>query len=93
MTPVSPGRRIVNPGGRERGRVTCPYLVYRRSGDGLDFDHDRAYCTAADQFVQPMRADICNDRYDLDHERHCEIYLDAADERPDPGGQKEGEDP
>jgi hypothetical protein len=54
--------------------MTCPYLDYRRESDGESFDTDRAYCTAADRFVQPMRADICNDRYDLDHAVHCEIY-------------------
>jgi len=58
--------------------VTCPYLEYRRESDGDQFDHPRAYCTAAARFVQPMRADICNDRYDLDHETHCEIYRDHA---------------
>jgi hypothetical protein len=43
------------------------------------FDEPRAYCTAADRFVQPMRADICNDRFALRHDEHCEIYLDHAD--------------
>jgi hypothetical protein len=27
-----------------------------------------------------MRADICNDRYDLAHETDCEIYLAHADD-------------
>jgi len=54
--------------------VTCPYLDYRDSSDGQTFAEERAYCTAAEQFVQPMRADICNDRYDLDHDTDCEIY-------------------
>jgi len=26
-----------------------------------------------------MRADVCNDRYDLDHAEDCEIYLAHAD--------------
>lgn len=58
--------------------MTCPYLEYRRESNDRSFDADRAYCTAADRFVQPMRADICNDRYDLEHDRDCEIYLAHA---------------
>ena len=65
--------------------MPCPYLEYRASAEGQKFDHERAYCTAAGQFVEAMRADICNDRYDLGHETHCEIYqeqegMDAAEE-------------
>ena len=26
-----------------------------------------------------MRADICNDRYGLHHEQHCEIYREYSD--------------
>ena len=54
--------------------MTCPYLDYREESDDQSFETPRAYCTAADRFVQPMRADICNDRYDLDHAADCEIY-------------------
>ena len=54
--------------------MTCPYLEYRASADGQSFDVERAYCTAAETFVQPMRADICNDRYDFSHDRDCEIF-------------------
>ncbi|WP_135822287.1 hypothetical protein [Halostella litorea] len=54
--------------------MTCPYLEYRRGSGDRQFDAERAYCTAVDRFVQPMRADVCNDRYDLDHAAHCEIY-------------------
>jgi hypothetical protein len=65
--------------------MTCPYLEYRplvdtgNSADSGDSGtgEPRAFCTAAQQFVQPMRADICNDRYDLDHQTDCEIYRDA----------------
>lgn len=57
--------------------MTCPYLEYRAATDDQAFDAERAYCTASDQFAQPMRADICNDRYDLSHENHCEIYAEA----------------
>ncbi|UPW00714.1 hypothetical protein M0R88_01100 [Halorussus gelatinilyticus] len=54
----------------------CPYLEYRALSEAGRAE-SRAYCTAADEFVQPMRADICNDRYDLDHETDCEIYREA----------------
>ena len=64
---------------------TCPFLDYRATADGESFETPRAYCTAAGRFVQAMRADICNDRYDLDHRTDCEIYQAYADE--------EGEDP
>ncbi|WP_424018362.1 hypothetical protein ACOZ4N_02570 [Halorientalis pallida] len=57
--------------------MVCPYLAYRREDAEHSFDTDRAYCTAAETFVQPMRADICNDRHDLDHATDCEIYLEA----------------
>lgn len=60
--------------------MTCPYLDYRREAGERSFDEPRAYCTAATTFVQPMRADICNDRYDLDHEIDCEIYREAEAE-------------
>ena len=52
----------------------CPYLDYRDAAGEQSFEAARAYCTAAERFVQPMRADICNDRYDLDHAAHCEIF-------------------
>jgi hypothetical protein len=54
----------------------CPHLDYRDAGDGLTFETPRAYCTVADRFVQPLRADVCNARYDLDPTAHCEIYRD-----------------
>ncbi|WP_135304656.1 hypothetical protein [Haloarcula amylovorans] len=54
--------------------MTCPQLVYRERDGDQSFDTARAFCTIVDEFVQPMRADICNDRYALDHERDCEIY-------------------
>ena len=60
--------------------MPCPYLDYRESADGKSFDVARPYCGAAERFVQPMRADVCNDRFELDHETDCEIYLDQADE-------------
>ncbi|MDH5019053.1 hypothetical protein [Halobacterium rubrum] len=54
--------------------MTCPHLEYRADGDGRSFDTPRAYCAAAEQFVQAMRADVCNDRYNLDHATDCEIF-------------------
>ena len=56
----------------------CRYLEYRTDADGKRFDTARAYCTAAETFVQPMRADICNRRYDLEPETDCEYYEAAA---------------
>lgn len=60
--------------------MTCPFLAYREAADGQSFDTARAYCTATETFVEAMRADICNDRYDLDHETDCEIFLAHADD-------------
>ncbi|MCL7417349.1 MAG: hypothetical protein M8354_05855 [Halalkalicoccus sp.] len=60
--------------------MACPYLEYRRESDDDQFEHPRAYCTAAERFVQAMRADICNDRYNLDHAEHCEIYREHTEE-------------
>ena len=60
---------------------TCPHLEYRDAADGKEFDTERAYCTVVEQFVQPMRADICNDRNQLSHEKHCEIYRAHAEEQ------------
>ncbi|GAA0666729.1 hypothetical protein ACFQDG_17535 [Natronoarchaeum mannanilyticum] len=65
--------------------MTCPFLEYRRESGDLQFDEARAYCGAVERFVQPMRADICNDRYDLEHAEHCEIYREHADEVGDGG--------
>lgn len=69
--------------------MVCPYLEYRdgieeteigeSKSDATRFDEPRAFCTVVDEFVQPMRADICNDRYELRHERHCEIYRGRAE--------------
>lgn len=47
--------------------------------DGEEFDHERAYCTAVDAFVQPMRADVCAKRYGLDPETDCEFYREAKE--------------
>jgi hypothetical protein len=57
--------------------MTCPHLEYRTAGEE---DPPRAYCEIAERFVQPMRADICNGRYGLEHETHCEIYRAAEDD-------------
>lgn len=55
--------------------MSCPHLDYREAPFA---DTERAYCTIVDEFVEPMRADICNDRYDLDHTTDCEFYREAA---------------
>ena len=57
--------------------MTCPFSEYRPLPDGDETP--RAYCAAAEEFVQAMRADICNDRYGLDHATDCEIYRAHAD--------------
>jgi len=69
--------------------MTCPFLDYRDSAGEESFAVERAYCTAAGQFVQPLRADVCNDRYALDHTEHCEIFQAHADELA--GGGRDGE--
>lgn len=60
--------------------MTCPYLSYRRSDGDLEFDTERAYCGVVEGFVSPMRADVCNDRHELNHEHDCEFYRDAESE-------------
>lgn len=72
----------------------CPHLDYRREGDGRAFDTARAYCTVADRFVQPVTADICNARYDLDPTEHCEIYVEhhAGDDEERAAGAESGDD-
>jgi len=57
--------------------MSCPYLEYRRRADGQSFDHERAYCTVMAAFCTPMRADVCNDRFDFDHAAHCDVYQAA----------------
>jgi hypothetical protein len=54
-------------------------MEYRREDDDNAFDTARAFCTVTETFVQPMRADICNDRYELDHATDCEIFRERAD--------------
>lgn len=54
--------------------MTCPYLAYQRSDDDHEFDHERPYCTVQEAFVSPMKADICNDRFDFDHHSDCEVF-------------------
>jgi hypothetical protein len=60
--------------------MTCPHLAYRTEDDEHTFDTERAFCTVVGEFVQPMRADICNDRYELDHTTDCEIYREHAND-------------
>ncbi|WP_321170118.1 hypothetical protein [Halobaculum magnesiiphilum] len=58
--------------------MACPHLEYRESDGDRAFDTARAFCTVADEFVQPVHADICNERYGLDPESDCEIFRDFA---------------
>lgn len=57
-----------------RSAMACPHLEFREAAGERSFDRERPYCTAAEQFVQPMRADICSERYGLEPVEHCEIY-------------------
>lgn len=59
--------------------MACPYLDYRMEAGDKAFEEDRAYCVEAERFVEPLRADMCNDRYMLRHDRDCEIYLEAEE--------------
>ncbi len=71
----------------------CHHLAYREAADG-EFEGERAYCTVLERFVQPMRADVCNRRYDLAPERHCEHYREHEgldDEWLADGGPADGE--
>lgn len=61
--------------------MTCPRLEYRSADDSQSFDHERPYCTELGEFVSPMRADVCNDRFDFSHADHCEVFR-AIDRRP-----------
>jgi hypothetical protein len=62
--------------------MACKFLEYHEESGDQTFDTERAYCTVVDEFVQPMRADVCNGRYDLDPTEDCEYYDRAvADEQ------------
>jgi hypothetical protein len=54
--------------------MACPVLEYRSSDGTLEFDHTRPYCGLAGEFVSPMDADVCNDRFEFHHASHCERY-------------------
>lgn len=54
--------------------MACPHLEYRDADDDREFETARAFCTVAETFVQPVRADICNERYDLHPEEDCEYF-------------------
>lgn len=54
--------------------MTCPFLEYRDADDEHEFDHERPYCAVTEEFVSPMKADICNDRFQFEHETDCEVY-------------------
>lgn len=68
--------------------MTCPHLEYRSAAGEQSFDHERAYCTVMAAFCTPMRADVCNDRFDFDHEAHCEVYQEHAAGEADAGETK-----
>lgn len=57
----------------------CAHLEYREAANGKQFDHERPFCSVIDEFVQPMRADICAARHDLDPAADCEYYREEHD--------------
>lgn len=59
--------------------MTCPYLEYRRADDDVEFDHERPYCAIQGSFVSPMRADICNDRFEFHHAEDCPVFQSHAE--------------
>lgn len=60
--------------------MTCPFLEYRASDDEHTFDHERPYCALVGEFVSPMQADICNDRYEYNHDEHCNWFREEVEE-------------
>lgn len=75
----------------------CPHLDYRETANGMEFAVRRAYCTVAERFVRPVKADICTERYGLTPADHCEIYrahegLDDQWLAGDATGYRSGED-
>lgn len=63
--------------------MTCPYLEYRSEHEHHEFDHTRPFCRVQEEFVSPMKADICNDRFDFAHDRECEIYRESENRTTD----------
>lgn len=59
--------------------MSCPYLEYRTADETAEFDHERPYCSAEGRFVSPMKADVCNDRFEFSHTKDCDIYQRAAE--------------
>ena len=51
-------------------------MSYREEGNGKSFETARAFCAATESFVQPMRADVCHARYELDPATDCEFYVE-----------------
>jgi len=64
--------------------MTCPYLEYRAEDDDHEFDHERPYCAAAEEFVSPMKADVCNDRHEFDHTEDCDVFRRVAENAATP---------
>ena len=62
--------------------MTCPRLEYRSSDEDHEFDHERPYCTVMGEFVSPMKADVCNDRFAFHHQDHCEVFQSLAETPP-----------
>lgn len=54
--------------------MTYSYLSDRTADGAVEFNTERAYCGIVGEFVSPMRADICNDCFELANQHHCEFY-------------------
>ena len=59
--------------------MACPHLEYRTESDDRSFDHERAFCRLAGSFVRPVKADICNDRFEFDHREQCDLFREYAE--------------
>lgn len=69
--------------------MTCPYLDYRAADAEHEFDHKRPYCMVSEEFVSPMKADVCNDRHAFSHSEDCDLFQQfveeaSADSPPEP---------
>lgn len=71
--------------------MACPFLEYRDTDSDHQFDHERPYCAVSEQFVSPMKADVCNDRHGFSHVDDCDVFRRFVDDAP-PERQPESTD-
>lgn len=62
--------------------MTCPFLEYRDAHGEHEFDHERPFCAISEEFVSPMKADVCNDRHAFSHTEDCEVFRQFVDDAP-----------